>query len=426
MFAAACGGGDDGGGEGADARRFDAPGTPDARTEGYLPGEIVWSVPLPLDVEHAPALAPDGTVVVQGQWDGEGSDGDTLVAVSADGTILWGEATLPGSVPAPPPTIDDGMVYASATTNVGGDLNALLHRVTLAGVASAPIALTGPVGDGLAVGADGTLYVPATPLHAIVGDGITWSAPMIGAGKTGSNAAVGPSGTIYVGARGLEDHTVHAIAPDGHELWATDVGAAVIDPIAIDRDEHVYALNGDGTLVVLDSAGDVSWSLALDSGSSGGGMVLDPDGTVYVGTLSATPGDIAAEVLYAARKGDGTAGVRVWARNVGYGAITTTPALSSSGVLYVSDYCQGLHAMRVSDGEILWTVEAAGREEDRCAPWSSPRLGPDGRVYAFSQGLGNGTGALVAIEGDGSGPAASAWPQQGGDAAHHARVTPVD
>lgn len=249
---------------------------------------------------------------------------------------------------------------------------------------------------------------------------------MIGAGKTGSNAAVGPSGTVYVGARGLEDHTVHAIAPDGQERWATDVGAAVIDPIAIDRDEHIYALNGDGRLVVLDAAGEVYWSLALDSGTSGGGIVLDGDGTVYVGTLSATPGDLTAEVLYAARKGAGAAGEVVWARNVGYGAITTSPALSASGVLYVSDYCQGLHAMRVSDGEILWTVEAPGRAEDRCAPWSSPRLGPDGRIYVFSQGVGRGTGSLVAIEGDGSGPAASAWPQQGGDPAHHARVTPVD
>ena len=403
------------------------PEAPDATPgdPGGPPGELLWIHEHVMQVEFAPSLAPDGTILIQGKASIDTPEGaENLLALDPqDGGRLWGAVTSPGAVPAPPVTIHGGEVLAPATVS-GEELGGRIYRYDLADGEPLPaIELTGPITDGLAVGADGTLYAPATPLQAIAGGEVSWSYDMVGGGKTGSNPAVGPSGTIYVGARGLNDHNLHAVNPDGSEKWKRDAGAAIIDPIALDDEERVYALNSRGLLLAYDPDGELAWSLQLDSGSSGGGIVVGPDRTVYVGTIGGTPGVYTGEYLYAVREGEGGQGELVWQTVAGMSWIGTTPALSAGSTLYVTDFCRTLVALRASDGAEQWRYEIPGLDVDQCAPFSAPALGEDGRIYAWNRGLAGGAGAgLYAFRGDGTGPADGPWSQEGRDPAHTGRV----
>jgi outer membrane protein assembly factor BamB len=405
--------GPDGGGE---AEADPDPGGP--------PDEVLWVHRYAMQVEFAPALSPDGTIVVQGRSSIDTPEGGpTVLALDRRGELRWSASTEPGAVPAPAASLHDGVVLVPATVS-GSPLGGRLYRFQLAdGQALPSIELSGPVTDGLAVAADGTVYAPATPLQAVADEKVQWSYAMVADGKTGSNPAIGPSGTIYVGARGLNDHNLHAVTPAGTERWKRDVGSAIIDPIAIDDEERIYALNSKGRLVAYDADGTLAWSLQLDSGSSGGGIVVGPDRTVYLGTIGKSPGVYTGEYLYAARQGDDGQGELVWQAKVGMSWIGTTPALSESGTLYVSDFCRGLMAVRASDGQELWRYEIPELGENQCASFGSPALGADGRIYAWNGGLVGGAGAgLYAFRGDGAGPADSPWPQEGGDPTHQGRV----
>jgi len=395
------------------------------------PGDVRWVYEHNLQVEFAPAIAPDGTVVVQGKRSIQTAEGGpTVIAVRPDGQLAWSAITDPGSVPAPPATIHCGVVLAPGTwKDPAGELNARLYQFDLAsGTAHDPITLVGPAGDGVAIGVDGTVYAPATDLHAIGPDGVEWNYPMVDGGKTGSNAAVGPSGTIYVGARGQYDHNLHAVNPDGSEKWKRDTGRAIIDPIAIDDQERIYSLNAGGLLSVYEANGDLAWSYQLDSGSSGGGMVIGPDGTVYVGSIGSVPGSYTGEYLFALQDGGNGAGQLVWRKLVGLSWIGTTPALSAGGTLYVTDFCRNIVAVRASDGMVQWDYALPGLEEnDQCAGFSAPAIAPNGAVYAYNEGSAAGEGGgLYAFIGDGTGPAKSAWPQEGSNPERTSLVAPLD
>jgi outer membrane protein assembly factor BamB len=387
-------------------------------------GDFLWRYPHVLQVVFAQAIAPDGTIVVQGRHTPHTpEDGPTVVALDPCGNFLWGGVTRPGSSPAPPATIHQGVVLAPATVS-GSPLGGRVYRFDLAsGDPLASFELTGPVTDGLAVGGDGTFYVPATPLQAVGDGGAPWSYEMDGTGKTGSNAVVGPSGTIYVAGRG-DDHNLHAVNPNGTEKWKRDLGRATIDPIAIDEEERIYVVTAGGLLAVYDLDNELAWSYQVPSGRSGGGMIIGPDHTVYLGS-QALPGDYTSEYLFAVREGKGGEGELAWRTLVGLSSIRTTPALSEGGTLYVSDYCRWLVAVRASDGDELWSYKIPELgDQDICPGFSAPVLAPDGTVYAWSKGLADGTGAgLYAFRGDGTGPANSAWPQEGADAAHSGRVS---
>jgi outer membrane protein assembly factor BamB len=418
LLVAGCG--SSSGGGGADAAPGADSGDPaDAAVAGE-PLDLLWTHDYVLQMEFAPALAADGTIVIQGKratYTPEG--GPTLIALDpASREVMWSAVTDPGAVPAPPPTIDDGVVIAPATVT-GEELGGRLYRFDLAtGQVLAPVELTGPVTDGIAIGADGTLYAPATPLQAVVESEVDWSYMMVDGGKTGSNPAIGPSGSIYVGGRGVVDHNLHAVNPDGSEKWKRDMGASIIQPIAIGPGELVHAVSADGLLVAYESDGELAWSFQLDSYSSGGGMVIGPDGTVYVGSIGNLPGSYTSPYLYAVRDG-----AIVWQKLVGLSWISTTPALSAAGTLYVSDFCRGLHAVRASDGEVTASYQIEGLGEDECASFGAPTIGPDGTVYVWNEGQAGGPGSgLYVFHGDGTGPADSSWPQEGADAAHTGRA----
>lgn len=423
VLVAACGssGGGDGGDPDGGGPDGSAPGD-----GGGLPDAPVLLYPGILQVEFAPAVAADGTIVVQGKRSIYTPDEvGTVLAIDPAGELLWTGTTDPGAVPAPPATIHDGVVLAPATVS-GDELGGRIYRFELdGGGAFAPLELSGPITDGVAVAVDGTIYAPATPLMA-VGGAEDWSYAMTGGGKTGSNAAVAPDGTIYVAGRGVSEHNLHAVEPDGGGAWLRDLGAAVIDPIAVDADNRAYVVNVDGELSVYEPSGDLAWSFQLDSFNSGGGPILGHDGLVFVGTAGPTPGDYDDEYLYALRDAGGGAGEIVWRTRVGLAWISATPALSEGGTLYVSDFCRTIAAVRASDGAPIWEYVIDGLDEEQCAGWSAPVIAADGTVYAWNEGrAGEGAvgGGLYRFPGDGTGPASTAWPQEGANAAHTGRAS---
>lgn len=412
---AACGG--DGGGA-----RDGGVGSPDAAADAapaVAPGAVRWVVAHNLETDYAPAIAPSGVIVAHGRPDDVAAD-DNVFAISPSGQVLWSAHVDDGTHPAPPASVVGDEVVL-ATTDLGAAGSTLARFALADGAPGATAAVDGAILSGVAAADDGTIYVPGDPLVAFGEPG--WTYPLSGGGITGSNPAVGPSGTIYVAARGISDRNLYAVSPAGVELWKRDLGDAVIAPIAIDEGERIYAVNASGLLVVHDRSGELAWSFQLPSYTSGGGIVLGPDGTVYLGTLAANPADYLGEWVYAVRQARGGGGELVWSAAVGHG-VGNTPALSAGGTLYVTDICRQVTALDAATGEERWVFAEPNTEEGLCSGFSAPAIGDDGTVYVLTEGHGDDPGGTYALGGDGTGPAPSAWPVESADPAHTGRVDP--
>lgn len=98
----------------------------------------------------------------------------------------------------------------------------------------------------------------------------------------GAGPGVGADGTIYFGTED-SDGTLYAISATGALKWKVTLGAAVKASPAITSDGIVYALADGGILKAFDAAsGTEKWS-ASQSGNAGG-IAVDRDGTIYIGT----------------------------------------------------------------------------------------------------------------------------------------------
>ncbi|MFJ2232183.1 outer membrane protein assembly factor BamB family protein [Streptomyces halstedii] len=88
-------------------------------------------------------------------------------------------------------------------------------------------------------------------------------------GSRGRCAAASPDGSrVYIGGG---DSALHAIAPRGRKLWATNLHEQVMSPLA--TADGVYCLlqgEGDGAskLCALAPDGTVRWSKPIDEGAS--------------------------------------------------------------------------------------------------------------------------------------------------------------
>lgn len=98
----------------------------------------------------------------------------------------------------------------------------------------------------------------------------------------GSGPAVGADGTVYFGTEDSEG-SFFAISASGALKWKKSLGSKVQACPAVTSDGIVYALANDGRLFALDAAsGAEKWS-AVQSGVAGG-VVVNRDGTIYIGT----------------------------------------------------------------------------------------------------------------------------------------------
>jgi outer membrane protein assembly factor BamB len=209
-----------------------------------LRGAIRWRTATGGKVFSSPALLPDGTVVV-------GSQDDKLWALRSGGAVRWTYPTaadVDGS-----PAVDE----ARQVVYVGGD-DRKVHAVSFEGRARWTTDVGGVVRSGIAVDADGWVYVttfgPTARLAALDPDGgwIRWTVDA-GTGPTAefgirSSPVVDPDGVVLFGAPG---GFVRAVSREGEVLWTfaapDDVDAG---PILAD-DGTVYFGCDDGALRAL-------------------------------------------------------------------------------------------------------------------------------------------------------------------------------
>lgn len=179
----------------------------------------------------------------------------------------------------------------------------------------------------------------------------------------GAGPSVGTDGTVYFGTED-DGGSFYAVASSGALRWKKSLGAKVQAAPAVTSDGVVYALANDGRLYAFDAAsGDEKWS-AVQSGV-GGGVVVDAEGTVYIGTSTGIWAYTAA-------------GQMKWASTTAYVVTERGGSLALyDGVLYavLKASSKGCVAVNTSDGSELWHYETTNGD---CY---HPAVDGEGTVY---------------------------------------------
>jgi outer membrane protein assembly factor BamB len=167
--------------------------------------------------------------------------------------------------------------------------------------------------------------------------------------------AVGSDGTIYIGT-GLSDTSrqsdgVYAVNPNGTQKWKLTLGKSVHSSVALDKDENLFFIVGNGNtsdrmdaaLVSLDSLGQIRWKFE------------------NIGWMAPIP-------------------------NTGF-----TPSIAADGTIYVNGRFS-LFAV-APNGTMKWktdfpridNVDALGRRETTGNQRSAPVIGKDGTIYVNTE-----------------------------------------
>ena len=214
---------------------------------------------------------------------------------------------------------------------------------------------------------------------------VAWSVPLdwsfpegSGGGSIDAGVAIGADGTIYVGWNDHPGERSHwsALSPQGGILWTVDLPGTSWSTPAIGADGTLYLglRRGSAGLVAVDPAGSVRW--VLDNlASISSSPAIGPDGTIYVaGRRHVHAVDPRGEIQ--------------WTYESSH--FTSSPAVASDGTIYVGGTDDHLHAIN-RDGSPRWTFKKSD------LVWSPPSIGPDDAIY-----FGTADGRLHAVNPDGS------------------------
>ena len=339
-------------------------------------------------------------------------------ALAADGTTLYRTAFDPGrfawSSSAPEIAsvilsnggstrtvtgLSDGTATITATSRgVTGRLTVTVReRARLAW--SVPLEWSFPeavapilIGAGVAIGADGTIYVgwnddPAQTSHWYAlspQGGILWTVDVPGR-TTWGMPAIGADGTLYFGSSIGTAGSLVAVDPGGSIRWILDNLDAISSSPALGPDGTIHVAGGRHVHAV-DSQGEIRWTYETPVRNF---FISSPavtsDGTIYVG------GD--DHSLHAINR-DGSPR---WTFKTG-DLIRAPPSVGVDGTIYVASYDGRLYAVG-PDGSERWSVVVMrppeGFEGSRASVDSPPSIGPDGAIYVLGRGL-------LAINPDGS------------------------
>jgi hypothetical protein len=350
-----------------------------------MPGTLRWQAAHGDDVDGAPAIGPDGTIVFT-SYDGR------VRALNPDGTLKWFSST--GGHFWRGPTIGpDGTVYAGSSDGIfhafkpdGGTL--WTYRADSGFISSAAL---GPNGETY-FGTEAGMVHALTPSgdsswqHAI--GGVAWS------------PVVGRDGTIYV----VSGRNLDALNPDGTQRWRCEVDGNIHLPAALAADGTIYVGSSGhscGAFHAVDPDGIVKWQFPL-SDYAGSSAAIDSAGNVYFTMRS---------YLVYCLGPDGTERWRYRSPQALYG----TPALGADGTVYVTGSIDAeTHNVSLlalsADGKLKWSYYLGGSRT------CSPTLGQDSIVYVGSE-LG-----LYAVQAE-TGPADSPWPMYQHDPQNTGRAT---
>lgn len=354
--------------------------TPSERTIGFLGTRFRTG---------AAALAADGTTLYDTGHD-PGlfawlSSAPEVASVSGDSTLSNGASTR--SVTG----LSDGTATISATSQgVTGRLTVTVReRARLAW--SVPLEWSFPdavapilIGAGVAIGADGTIYIgwnddPAQTSHWYAlspQGGILWTVDVPGLTKWGM-PAIGADGTLYFGSSIGSGGGLVAVDPGGSIRWILD---------GLDRISSSPAIGPDGTIHVaggrhvhaVDPQGEIRWTYeTLDRTFFLSSPAVATDGTIYVGGED--------KALHAIDR-DGSPR---WTFQTG-DRIRVPPSIGGDGTIYVASYDGRLYAVD-PDGSERWSVVVRrpppGFEGSSGSVSSPPSIGPDGAIYILGRGL---------------------------------------
>jgi len=216
------------------------------------------------------------------------------------------------------------------------------------------------------------------------------------------NPAFAADGTIYIGS--VDDH-LYALNPDGTTKWAFETtGGGVTGTPAVGPDGTIYVGSGNMNFYAINSNGTKKWLFATN-GMIDASPAIGIDGTIYIGSedhnLYAldpngrmswvfTTGD---QIWSSAAIGpDGTIyvgsedgnlyainpdGTKKWSfATTGY--LNSSPAIGTDGTIYVGSTAEKkLYAIN-PDGTKKWAFLTGG------AIWASPAIGKDGTIYVGS------------------------------------------
>jgi outer membrane protein assembly factor BamB len=278
--------------------------SPDERTlyVATLDGSVValsradggkrWSTALGSRVYSTPLVHDDGTVYV-------GTDGKRLVALGADGAVLW-RLEVEGEA-------DSGAVFAN---------------------------------DGTIVFAAGS-YVHA----ARRGGDLAWRVAL--RGKVFTAPAITEEGLVVVGS---QDDRVHGIGPGGTLAWSTDLGADVDGAAVIGDDGAIFVGTDRGEVVRLDGRGKVAWRTAV-GGFVRGVLSLARNGDVLVGTYGPVP-----RVVRLAPDGTIRGAFAVKGTGAREFGIHGGPLEDADGALYFGAQDDAAYALG-PDGSVRWRME---------------------------------------------------------------------
>ena len=350
--------------------------TPSERTIGFLGTRFRTG---------AAALAADGTTLYDTGHDPGGfawsSSAPEIASVSGDSGGSTRSVT----------GLSDGTAIITATSQgVTGRLTVTVReRARVAW--SVPLEWSFPeaigeilIGAGVAIGADGTIYVgwndnPAQTSHWYAlspQGGILWTVDVPGLTKWGM-PAIGADGTLYFGSSIGSGGGLVAVDPGGSIRWILD---------GLDRISSSPAIGPDGTIHVaggrhvhaVDPQGEIRWTYETPVRNF---FISSPavasDGTIYVGGND--------DALHAIDR-DGSPR---WTFKTG-DLIRAPPSIGADGTIYVPSYDGRLYAVD-PDGSERWSVVVMrtpeGFEGSRASVDSPPSIGPDGAIYVLGRGL---------------------------------------
>lgn len=220
----------------------------------------------------SPAIAADGTIYI-------GTDGDNMYAINPDGTEKWVFSTSGSNVRSTPAIAADGTVY------IASDDDNLYALNPANGEEKWSFSVGGDVEGCVSVDTEGTIYVSVDQgtasgaVFAVNPDGTEkWSASV--AGRILSSPAIA-NGRVYVGTKDI-NQLLSFDASNGSQQWAFTADHIILSSPSVDTngviyfgsfDDHIYAINPDGTEKYKVNTGENVWSSAT----------IGSDGTVYIG-----------------------------------------------------------------------------------------------------------------------------------------------
>jgi len=267
-------------------------------------GTIKWKFEVGSDIESTPAIGSDGTIYV-------GSNDNNLYAINPNGTLKWTFETAGFRNLGSPIIGFDGTIYLTAAALYAINPDGTLKWKTD----------DSHTNTALVIGKDGTIYTSSgNSLQAFNPDGkLRWDAMITG--SILSSVAMDPNGIIYLGTSSLlEDNSVYAFFNNGTIKWRFESINQTKTPPSIgpdgtiyigSLDEHLYAINPDGTL---------KWKAEYALGY--GGIAIGAESTLYFGSVD--------NYIYAVNS-DGTLKWRVETRS----SIISSPAIGSDGTIYM-------------------------------------------------------------------------------------------